>query len=236
MLDGSIIAREMLRLRRMAVTFGICSAVSSAWPLYAAYIAARLGHLTSQYGWGHIPPHELPFIIYHPVDFGAYAAISLVRLAAAAAFLRGAASIHRIFVAIGSAPDLRWSWRWTLFSCFIPLVNLIRPWLGLQELYRRALQLAARDRSPRRFFAWMMAAMIAITGLVFVMNQIIFDGIARDISTNVDPASHYIAFSGWLVFEAILIAATAWVMFGYLERIRRALLVVTSARQVDVFS
>jgi hypothetical protein len=48
----------------------------------------------------------------------------------------------------GIAEDLliygyRWSYGWTVLSLFVPLVNLVRPWLGFGELHR-ALTNAAR--------------------------------------------------------------------------------------------
>lgn len=57
----------------------------------------------------------------------------------------------------------RWTWRWTAVTLFLPVVNLVRPWLGLAEI-DRAVSVSVRD--GRVGDAWRRAGRLSLPTLL----------------------------------------------------------------------
>jgi hypothetical protein len=54
--------------------------------------------------------------------------------------------------------DYRWSLRWNVISCVIPLLNFVRPWLGFGEIYRsliNSVRSGRLDSSWNHGFSWL---------------------------------------------------------------------------------
>jgi hypothetical protein len=63
--------------------------------------------------------------------------------------------------------DYRWSLRWNVISCVIPLLNFVRPWLGFGEIYRSLINSARSgrlDSSWNHGFSW-LTFLLAVTAL-----------------------------------------------------------------------
>jgi hypothetical protein len=90
-------------------------------------------------------------------------------------FLVTMATARHFGEAIGLS-GYQWSLRWNLISCFIPLLNFVRPWLGFGEIYRSLINSAKSrvlDGSWNRGFSWLtfLMALLVILNLTVLRSR-----------------------------------------------------------------
>lgn len=110
------------------------------------WMVRRLREVVDQYGWGNVPPEEIPpFEILEQwglaIDFGAVGLYGI-------GFFLAMLNARRLAEAIG-VRGWTYGWGWTVGTIFIPIACLFRPWLGLAEIRRAIVDSAAAGRATR---------------------------------------------------------------------------------------
>jgi hypothetical protein len=102
---------------------------------WQVYLLERVRVLLNQYGYGHVPPELIPSGIEAAdgilwiLSIGWYIAIIWCTMYA----------FYQIFRILKTyfQKTMRYSYGWTVASIFIPVMCLIRPWLGLAEIRKK---------------------------------------------------------------------------------------------------
>jgi len=110
--------------------------------------------------------------------------------------------------------DYRWSVRWTVISCVIPILNIVRPWLGFGETYRSLIN-AARTR--RLDATWNHGFSV----LTFLMAALVAINMILSRSSEFDSRIHPLPVLLQIVLIAIGLLSLA-LPIVYLVRVRRA--------------
>lgn len=67
--------------------------------------------------------------------------------------------------------DFRWGWGWTIGSCFVPVIFLLRPWFGIAEIHGALVQTHRQDLQGTQWRDSGVALPTALfAGLTFVAN------------------------------------------------------------------
>ncbi|MGH6882897.1 MAG: hypothetical protein ACREFM_18390 [Hypericibacter sp.] len=106
----------------------------------------------------------------------------------------------------------RWSVRWTMISCVIPLLSFVRPWLGFGETYRSLINAAKTrrlDASWNHGFSILTLLVAIFTVLDFVLSRSEGNNIRALPPTEL-----------WLTVAASLLSLILPIVF--LGRVRRA--------------
>lgn len=123
------------------VTFVVASLVEILLGVLMMWSDSRLRDDIAVYGWGNVPEERLTVFIFYEkyAPVLDYAPLILVGLA----FLVAMGYARRVARAAGV--EFAYSYRWTVIALFIPILNIVRPWLGFAEI-RRAVMNAAEGR------------------------------------------------------------------------------------------
>lgn len=183
-----------------------------------------------RYGWGNVPPQELDIFAffetwYFILDYGPIVVFGIGFIAAMA---------HARILAELAGVGLSYRYGWTIATLFIPLVNLVRPWLGFAEIRRAIVGTAATSQpgaeSGFSFFTVLLALAV-----------ILGSAVQRAVGTEFDRLGAPTTQAGFFAFADqvqtwLLIAATAQtvqlvIMWLYLATIRsRAVILVDRLR------
>lgn len=120
----------------------------------------------------------------------------------------------------------RWSWRWTAVSLFIPVVNMVRPWLGLAEIDRAIARATDRRAIPGIFSLPTVA--VGIVWLVRYAAELTGTRSTIALEPVTDGASLHAATAAWidtmgrhLLLDLVVMAVMLWWIWRLHVRIRR---------------
>jgi hypothetical protein len=138
---------EHRRLLRVFDTAFAMVAIAAAIALFAQALAIwgnrGLRDDVTRYGWGNVPEENLA--IFSFLDRYSLIFDYLPSIFFCLGFLIAMGYARRIAQAAGVR--FGYSYGWTVGTLFIPLINLVRPWLGFAEI-RRAVLATAREGRP----------------------------------------------------------------------------------------
>jgi len=131
---SSILLARAKKCRLLLLAFAICWVVSNFTPvLWEFWSYSQLRDLVAQHGLsGNIPQNRLdaatrPGWLNLAAIMGGFVCLALLL-----SIIYQSTKVLRDIGVLG----LKWSPGWTLGSVFIPILNLYRPWVGLNELER----------------------------------------------------------------------------------------------------
>jgi hypothetical protein len=179
-------ALEVTRMRMRWIDFWIGLLLIGAVAPIALYIAnlvyfQKLIGLVRAYGWGRVPVSLIPN------------ETMLVSLATffepAGHILAGVAFVGAIIVFRWVAEDLwisgfRLSLKWTVITLFVPLLNLIRPWLGFAEI-RRAILFSGRH--TRVGVAWVEASGTSLFTILLSVTYLLITASRKVMADDLPP-------------------------------------------------
>ncbi|HEX9447832.1 MAG TPA: hypothetical protein VF920_07620 [Dongiaceae bacterium] len=151
----------------------------------------------------------------------------LIHLSGVIGFFVAMTKARRLAETMISRTAFRWSWGWTIWSCFIPILNLLRPWLGFGEL--RYLVLApqsepdaVRARSPRYFSP--ATCLLWFSTLLFCLDRflltVVSAGLSAAIKEGGDIDAHYKSLMHLFSLDAIVIGLVGWQAYAFQRRLR----------------
>jgi hypothetical protein len=135
---------------------------------------SRLRDDVAFYGWGNVPDERFAIVDFHEkyAPILDYAPLILVGISflVAMGFARRAARFASV--------EFAYSYRWTVIALFIPLLNIVRPWLGFAEIRRGVMNAAEGRLTTFGGFSYMTLAL----GLAAVINA----GVQRAIGAELE--------------------------------------------------
>jgi hypothetical protein len=144
------------------VTFGAASLAEVFLGALIMWNDSRLRGDVAFYGWGNVPDERFAIVDFHEkyAPVLDYAPLILVGIAflVAMGFARRAARFAGV--------EFAYSYRWTVIALFIPLLNIVRPWLGFAEIRRGVMNAAEGRLTTFGGFSFMTL----VLGLTVVIN------------------------------------------------------------------
>lgn len=135
---------------------------------------SRLRDDLALYGWGNVPDERFAIVDFYEKYAPAldYAPMILVGVSflVAMGFARRAARFAGV--------EFTYSYRWTVIALFIPILNIVRPWLGFAEIRRGVLNAAEGRMTTFGGFSFMTLAL----GLAVFINA----GVQRAITAELE--------------------------------------------------
>jgi len=159
------IYKSFVSINIMAIFFLLFSS-SIIWQIY---IYGRLKILLQQYGFAKIPPAELPIGIGY--------SDSVVFVCSVAWFISILVclfySFSQLYLILKTTmkKEMYYTYRMTVVSVVIPLLNLYRPWAGLSEIRKHFISRRS-GRATYRDYATIVFAVFLITSLLLVIRTL----------------------------------------------------------------
>jgi len=184
---------------KSVMMFAGASLIKLAGPALVLWYWLTFNNLVATYGWGHVPPSSLP--ISSTTTTYVYEALYFIgHVGWLAAFYWGMFSARKYAEALG-IDGYQWSYRWTFISLFIPILNLVRPWLGFGEI-RRSIVASHRDKTLGQ--VWQSDAFSLSTFLLPIV--MLLNLVTTKIASDTVTISEVTTVLTWLFGDVCLLA------------------------------
>jgi hypothetical protein len=227
-LQSSLEHRRLLRFFDAAFTM---VAIAAAIALFAQALAIwgnrALRDDVTHYGWGNVPEENLAILSF--LDRYGLIFNYLPSIFFCLGFLIAMGYARRIAQAAGVR--FGYSYGWTVGTLFIPLLNLVRPWLGFAEI-RRAVLATAREGCPTT--GGQISLLTLLLGLTIAfnlgLNEVLDEGLKRFAAP--ETADAFYPYMDQIdqaqVLGAVGQAGVIFVAIVYLTTIRTAAAAIVS--------
>jgi hypothetical protein len=234
--DKQVHLLRLLRQLRLAMwIFAICVLLSVVAAAFSArefvHAAARLAEAKSGGTFGVEPIHSLAHVVARAIAF----AIFFIHVVGEITFLVAMTKIRRVAETQLGQPAFRRSWRWTIGSCFIPILNVVRPWIGFSELYllvKRATPLRHATTQIRQLRSSVATFALWISFMLLCLDRflvhVVSYGLNKAITLHGDILGQYWTLGFSFKLDAGIIAWTGCHVFLYVARLRRYLIRLAS--------
>jgi hypothetical protein len=206
------------------VTFVAASLVEIFLCVLVMWSDSRLRDDIALYGWGNVPDERFAVVDFYeryaPVLDYAPMILVGVSFLVAMGFARRAAHAAGV--------EFAYSYRWTVIALFIPILNIVRPWLGFAEIRRGVMNAAEGRLTTFGGFSFMTLAL----GLAVFINAGVQRAIGAELEQLAQPETVESFFAYMERYESLTWLSNGsqlvllLVMCAYLVTIRTGLVFI----------
>ena len=226
------VSHHLFRMRLAISVFAVCVLLSIAGACLSAWQFAQAALAMDGAATDGILSTMPTMLADRGFELALGYGILVIHALAICAFLFAMTKARRLAELPAGQAGFRWSWRWTVVSCFIPILNLLRPWIGFGELdflTRQATQPPQAAASSRRTHITVAIGALWFSFILLCLDRVQLQILGYGLTRAIQLHDHdsIVSHDRLLAFDFQLDAAViTWAgchAFLYLHRLQRRL-------------